>query len=107
MAEAIAAVHTLEHTVNALAAKGELESEGAAVILDCFRDFDRILAVFDVDAETKSGTEVPDEVKALAEERSAAKKAKDFRKADEIRDRLKELGWSIKDTPNGPELTHL
>ena len=51
--------------------------------------------------------QVPDEVKALAEERSAAKKAKDFRKADEIRDRLKELGWSIKDTPNGPELTHL
>ena len=50
---------------------------------------------------------MPDEVKALAEERSAAKKAKDFRKADEIRDRLKELGWSIKDTPNGPELTHL
>ena len=107
VAEAIAAVHTLEHTVNALAAKGELESEGAAVILDCFRDFDRILAVFDVDAETKGGTEVPDEVKVLAEERSAAKKAKDFRKADEIRDRLKELGWSIKDTPNGPELTHL
>lgn len=107
VAEAIAAVHSLEHTVNALAAKGELESEGAAVILDCFRDFDRILAVFDVDAETKGGTEVPDEVKALAEERSAAKKAKDFRKADEIRDRLKELGWSIKDTPNGPELTHL
>ena len=38
---------------------------------------------------------------ALAEARTAARKAKDFAKADALRDQLKAAGWIVEDTPNG------
>jgi cysteinyl-tRNA synthetase len=52
----------------------------------------------------KSETEVPPEILALAAARVAAKKEKDFKRADEIRDELKSKGWTIEDTPKGPKL---
>ncbi len=42
-----------------------------------------------------------EEVEALIEERNAARKAKDWAKADAIRDKLKEMNIVLKDTPNG------
>jgi cysteinyl-tRNA synthetase len=41
------------------------------------------------------------EIEALIEERQAARKAKDFGKADEIRDRLLTMGITLKDTREG------
>ena len=40
-------------------------------------------------------------IMALAQKRVEARKAKDFKTADEIRDSLKEQGWVIIDTPQG------
>ena len=45
--------------------------------------------------------EAPAEVAALVEARQAARKAKDFKRADAIRDELKASGWVIEDTPKG------
>ena len=42
------------------------------------------------------------EIQALIEERTTCKKAKNFERADEIRNQLKERGIVIEDTPNGP-----
>ena len=41
------------------------------------------------------------------EERAAAKKAKDWATADAIRDKITALGYSVKDTAQGPQLTKL
>ena len=43
----------------------------------------------------------PDEVVRLATERLEARKRKDFKAADEARDRIKALGWSVEDTKDG------
>ena len=43
----------------------------------------------------------------LLEERTAAKKAKDFKRADEIRDELKKRGYTVKDTPSGAILERI
>lgn len=43
------------------------------------------------------------EIDALLEERTAAKKAKNFARADEIRDELAAQGIIIEDTPEGPK----
>jgi cysteinyl-tRNA synthetase len=51
--------------------------------------------------------ETPAEIMALAEARATAKKAKDFKRADAIRDELKAKGWVIEDTPKGPRLKRL
>ena len=37
----------------------------------------------------------------------AARKAKDFKRSDAIRDELKAKGWAIEDTPKGPRLKRL
>lgn len=52
-------------------------------------------------------TEVPAELNALLEQRQAARKAKDFKRADAIRDELKSKGWTIEDTPKGARLKRL
>ncbi|NLI09841.1 MAG: cysteine--tRNA ligase [Elusimicrobia bacterium] len=64
-------------------------------------EFDKVLAfgLFDFKKE-----ELPPEIKNLCEERTLAKKNKDFKKADELREKIKSLGWLVEDTPAGPKV---
>ena len=102
IAEALSAVFTLERAVNTALASNSFQSEAGGVILEQFRRFDRVLAVFDVDAAASEEAEdVPAGIMALEKKRIEARKAKDFKTADEIRDSLKAQGWVIIDTPQG------
>ena len=56
----------------------------------------------DSGADAHAGDPEAEEIDALVAERTAAKKAKDFAKADEIRNQLTARGVIIIDTPNGP-----
>ena len=51
--------------------------------------------------------DVPEEVLALAEERKAARANRDWAKSDELRERLKALGYAVKDGKEGYELTKI
>ena len=55
----------------------------------------------------KTEEEFPAKALELLEERQAARKAKDFSRADQIRDALKEMGFAVEDTANGPKLKKL
>ncbi len=55
----------------------------------------------------KEEFELPKEVKKLIDERENARKAKDWKKSDEIRDKITKLGWEVKDTPEGQKLRKL
>ena len=46
----------------------------------------------------------PDDVKALVEARTAAKKAKNFAEADRLRDEIAAKGYIVEDTPKGPKV---
>ena len=50
---------------------------------------------------SKIKPELPEEIKALVEERKQARAEKNWAKSDEIRDRIISLGYSIKDTKDG------
>ncbi len=50
------------------------------------------------------GAEADEGAEKLLEERQAARAAKDFGRADEIRDRLAELGWEVRDGAEGAKL---
>ncbi len=71
----------------------------AATELATWQKIDSVLGI-----GAKSETEIPAEILALAEARVAAKKAKDFKRADEIRDELKSKGWIVEDSPKGFKL---
>ena len=47
---------------------------------------------------------IDDELQALIDERQEARKAKNFARADEIRDLLKARGLILKDTPQGVQV---
>jgi len=49
--------------------------------------------------------ELPNQVAELAEARAQARLAKDFRKSDELRDKLNALGWEARDTKDGQKIT--
>jgi cysteinyl-tRNA synthetase len=49
----------------------------------------------------------PDEVVALAAARQEARTARDFARADELRERIEASGWSVRDTASGFELAPL
>ena len=55
----------------------------------------------------KHEAEAPPEIVKLLDERQAARKAKDFKRADALREELKAKGWIIEDTPKGPRLKQL
>ncbi len=65
-------------------------------------DYDRILGLRLDEVEAKSEERVgTDEDWKLVEERTLAKKNRDWAKADEIRDALRARGFTVKDTPSG------
>ena len=51
-----------------------------------------------------AGAQAPPEAVALACERDAARSARDFARADRLRDQLLALGWAVRDGPDGPSL---
>ena len=55
----------------------------------------------------KTGEEFPAEVLALLDERQEARKAKNYARADEIRDQLKALGYAIEDSRQGAKIKKL
>ena len=67
-----------------------------------------MLYVLGLESLLESGDEeAPNELRRLAEERDAARAARDFERADAIRDQLAEAGWQIRDTPDGAKLVPL
>jgi cysteinyl-tRNA synthetase len=48
--------------------------------------------------------EAPEEIERLAAERQEARAARDFERADRLRDELAARGWEIRDTAAGPQL---
>ena len=102
ISEALAAVFGLQHDGNKLLNANSLSKAGAEIILEQFRKFDKIFAVFEVDAVKEES--IPDEVLEMAEKRCTARATKDWATADTMRDQLKEAGWVVEDSADGFKL---
>ena len=99
-ADALAAIFMLVRDINTLIAEGA----GKASLEACADMFDQLTGVLGLVYNRK--TEALDsDIEALIEQRTAARKAKDFKTADEIRDKLKAMGIVLEDTPQGVKWT--
>lgn len=74
--------------------------------LACVLYMDEVLGLDLANAKASSEDtgSVSDELKVLLEKRAEAKKNKDWTSADMIRAEIDKLGYSVKDTPEGPVL---
>ena len=69
-------------------------------------EFDKVFALdFDKVKEVESpALVIPEDIKAIAEQRLQARKEKNWAESDRLRDELAQKGYAVKDTPNGYEL---
>lgn len=63
--------------------------------------------VFGLNLLKKEKILISDEVKKLVDERENARKNKDWKKADEIRNKINKAGYNISDTNEGPKITKI
>ncbi|HEU5071917.1 MAG TPA: cysteine--tRNA ligase [Verrucomicrobiae bacterium] len=97
-----AAVFDWVRDTNKRLAENSLPPAEAAAALAAWEKVDSVLGI-----GTKTEAAVPAEIQSLADQRAAAKKAKDFQRADALREELKAKGWAIEDTAKGPKLKKL
>jgi len=123
-AEARAAIFEMVRAVNGRADAGQLFAEDLPEILEALQEFDRVFAVIEdhdaewtkftldwAEREGKLGEAAPEllatrgvtdeKVQALVEERDQAKRRRDFKRADAIRNELAGMGIVLEDSKDG------
>ena len=98
-ADAISAIFELITAINT-AVKDGASREFAEKSLETLMELATVVGLLQKDDEGG----VDDDIQALVDERQEARKAKNFARADEIRDMLKERGITLKDTPQGVQI---
>ena len=101
--DALASIFDLVKDINTAIAEASATKESLEAAAAMFDELTGVLGLL----YNRKKDEVPAEVTELVEKRAAAKKAKDWATADAIRAQLTELGWAVKDTAQGPQLSKL
>ena len=81
--------------------KNNVKSKRFAELLD---KFDSVLGIKISEKPAEEKVEIPSEILQIAEERKVARREKDWAKSDELRDKISELGYIIKDNKDGYEI---
>ena len=101
-ADAIAAIYELVRFAN-IALKEEHSKEYMEAIQGTLLVLCQTLGLLEDEAEEEAAADDVAQIEALIAERAAAKKAKDFDRADAIRAQLADRGITIKDTRQGTQ----
>jgi cysteinyl-tRNA synthetase len=100
-AEALASVFEYVRTANTAIDNGEFQEGNRADAGRVLSLFDEIFDVLTPTPAIKQEGLSEEEINSLVEQRNAAKKARDFKKSDEIRAHLLESGIVLEDTKDG------
>jgi len=97
---ALAAVHDLRRDVNTAMDAGEFGMNDREAVLALLERVNSVLGVLTAEAEALDPTLVA-EIETKIEQRNAARRDRDFKRADEIRNDLAARGIILEDTPQG------
>ena len=97
-ADAVSVIFELVRESNGISAEPNPSKTFASHALETLNELTRVLGLFYLDEGDHS---LDAEIAGLIEERQAARKEKNWAKADDIRDKLMEMGIVLEDTPQG------
>jgi cysteinyl-tRNA synthetase len=100
-ASALAALHDLRRDVNIAIDAGEFGADDRTAVLDFIERANAVLGVLGAAEDEQVDAQLVAEIDSLIDERNAARKNRDFKRADEIRHQLGERGILLEDTPQG------
>jgi cysteinyl-tRNA synthetase len=95
---ALAALFNFVREVNNLLGDNMLSKEEAQQVYSLMMKFDRVLGVV---GDVKNEEKLPKEAEELIQKREEARKARDWKTADQIRQQLRDMGILIEDTAQG------
>jgi cysteinyl-tRNA synthetase len=87
-----------------LVAEGNRRLEGGEAMPGIHTALAEMLEVIGLERLLEADETVDEEALRLAAEREEARRARDYPRADRARDELRERGYEIRDTPEGPVL---
>jgi len=94
--QALAALYGFQRTINSAIDAGRVSKSGRDAALGALKKVDSVLGVLRFEDEV-----LPDALMSLVKEREAARKKGDYKRADELRDELKQKGIVVQDAPGG------
>lgn len=97
---ALAAVHDLRRDVNTAMDAGEFGMDDREAVLALLERVNSVLGVLPAETESFDPTLIA-EIETKIQERNAARRDRDFKRADEIRNELAARGIILEDTPQG------
>lgn len=83
------------------------EEKSSSLAKDTYEMLTKLLDVLGLFRQNEMSSEIPVEVQELVSKRAEAKKQKDFALADQLREQVRQLGYEIKDTREGAQITKL
>ncbi len=101
-ADGLTAVFELVRDINTMTADNTVSKQQ---LIKGAELFDKLTGVLGLLYNREEKEDIPQEVKDLVQKRAEARKAKDFALADKIRDEIAALGYAVKETRQGTEIT--
>jgi cysteinyl-tRNA synthetase len=95
---ALAALFEFVREVNNLVDQDSLSNEEGQRVYELVLGFDKVLGVI---GEVSKGEKLPEGAQELVQKREEARRAKDWKTADQVRNQLKAMGIIIEDTSQG------
>jgi len=68
-------------------------------------EFDKVFGLELKKTPSSPKEEIPKEIQDLVQEREKYRQERNWPEADKVREKLKQLGWQVEDTSEGPEIT--
>ena len=79
--------------------RNEMDPASATAWLDWWKQINTVL-----DLEAEAEIVIPPEVTQLAKQREDVRREKNWKRSDQLREQILELGWEVRDTKQGPKL---
>lgn len=98
--KAIALIFNLIRNLNEKIGKEKISPSLVKEVMDFLKEIDKIFGCL----LQKEKKKVPKKILQLVKKREKARKEKNWKVADEIREKIKKLGYLIEDTKNGPRI---